>query len=313
VIDGKKLIDHLTEYAYHWKQLSVYGQKGATEEAYKLADFGDDPWNLLECVPTYIHIVPSFNAGYVWMMREVAKFHQMQGNTATSNTLNEDADQMAKRVMQLYAGNGVWNSLYPDQKKVEVRHILDFMFLGKYMHNDMPDSIKKGMLDFAFRELLTDHWMRAQSLEDVAAKNSDRPDHGPLGAFDAWPPGMMEALTELGYVDSALRIYHQVEPVTYEGCWAQAHELWGDDKYNKHAKVRIPERGWNNRESSAGIEFSQVLLKNFLGFYPQIGGEHFIDRSKQLPLNCNLYNVYYDGKYHTIKLNNGTLSHDAVK
>ncbi len=313
VIDGKKLIDHLTEYAYHWKQLSIYGQKGASDDAYKLADFGDDPWNLLECVPTYIHIVPSFNAGYVWMMREVAKFHQLQGNTQTSKTLNEDADQMAKRVMELYAGNGVWNSLYPDQKKVEVRHILDFMFLGKYMHNDMPDSIKKGMLDFAFRELLTDHWMRAQSLDDVAAKNSDRPDHGPLGAFDAWPPGMMEALTELGYVDSALRIYHQVEPVTYEGCWAQAHELWGDDKYNKHAKVRIPERGWNNRESSAGIEFSQVLLKNFLGFYPQIGGENFVDRSKQLPLNCNLYNVYYDGKYHTIKMNKGTLSHDAVK
>ncbi len=34
--------------------------------------------------------------------------------------------------MKLYAGNGVWNSLYPGRKKVEVRHCLDFMFLGRY-------------------------------------------------------------------------------------------------------------------------------------------------------------------------------------
>ena len=70
-------------------------------------DFGSDPWNLLECVPTYIHIVPSFNAEYVWMMRETAKFYRREGNSDKAKQLNADAEDMAQRVLKLYAGNGV--------------------------------------------------------------------------------------------------------------------------------------------------------------------------------------------------------------
>ena len=307
-IDQKTVLEHLTAYAYNWKKISLFGKPGSTEDIYKLADFGDDPWNLLECVPTYIHIVPSFNAGYVWMMRETAKFQNYAGNKAKASTMITEADSMAKRILGLYAGNGYWNSLYPDNKKVEIRHVLDFMFIGKFMHNDLPDSIKKAMTEFAYRELITDHWMRAQSLDDIAARNSDRPDHGPLGAFDGWPPGTMDALSALGHTDSAFLFYQHIAPVTYEGCWAQAHELWGADKLNKNALVRIPERGWNNRESSAGIDFSQVLLKNFLGFYPQIDGTVMQNNQQGFSINCNLWNVYFKGSYHTIHSNNGTVT-----
>ncbi len=55
------------------------------------------------------------------------------------------------------------------------------------------------MIEFLYRELITDQWMRAQSLQDVAAERSDRADHGPLGAFDGWPAGTMDALTRMGY------------------------------------------------------------------------------------------------------------------
>jgi len=41
--------------------------------------YGEAP-NLLECVPTYIHKVPSFNAADVWMMREFAGILQAVGN-----------------------------------------------------------------------------------------------------------------------------------------------------------------------------------------------------------------------------------------
>ena len=313
IIDGKTVLAHLSNYAYNWKKISIYGKPGCTADEYKLADFGDDPWNLLECVPTYIHIVPSFNAGYVWMMRETAKFYRYSGKIDIAQKMNAEADTMAQRVLKLYAGKGVWNSLYPDDKKVEVRHVLDFMFLGKFMNKDLPDSIRKAMVDFAYKELITEHWMRAQSLNDIAAKNSDRPDHGPLGAFDGWPPGTMDALSEMGYMDSALQFYQNVEPVTFEGCWAQAHELWGENKYTKNAKVRIPERGWNNRESSAGIEFSQVVLKNFMGFYPQIDGDIVQHYGPKINFSGNLYNLLYGGKYYNIHNKDGIISMQALK
>jgi hypothetical protein len=312
-IGGKTVLAHLSDYAYNWKKISIYGKPGCTSDEYKLADFGDDPWNLLECVPTYIHIVPSFNAGYVWMMRETAKFYRYAGQVQVAKKMTAEADTMAQRVLKLYAGNGVWNSLYPDGKKVEVRHVLDFMFLGKFMNKSLPDSIRKAMVDFAYRELITDHWMRAQSVSDLAAKNSDRPDHGPLGAFDGWPPGTMDALSEMGYRDSALQFYRAVESVTNEGCWAQAHELWGENKYAKNAKVRIPERGWNNRESSAGIELSQVVLKNFMGFYPQIDGGDIQHFGPPINFSGTLYNLLYGGKYYNIHSKNGAVTMEPQK
>jgi hypothetical protein len=194
--------------------------------------------------------------------------------------------------------------LYPDGRKIEVRHCLDFMFMGRYLPGDIPPKIKNDMMAFAYRELITDHWMRAQSLNDVAAKDSDRPDHGPLGAFDGWPAGTMDALVQLGYPDKALDFYHAIEPVTNEGIWAQAHELWGDHKLKPDAKVRIAKRGWHNRESSSGIAMSQVMLKNFFGFYPSVDGTP-IKGNKDWNFKGKLHHVKYKGKYYTLDASKG--------
>lgn len=304
VIDNKTILQHLEHYALNWKRISIYDESKNMDDMYKLADFGDDEWNLLECVPTYKHIVPSFNAGYIWMMRETAHFHEQSGNRERATELRKEADEMVQRLLKLYASNGVWNSLYPDGRKIEVRHCLDFMFLGRYLPNDIPGEIKNEMMDFVYRELITDNWMRAQSMLDVAAKDSDRPDHGPLGAFDGWPAGTMDALVQLGYPEKALDFYHAIEPVTNEGIWAQAHELWGKDKWNKNSKVRIAKRGWHNRESSSGIAMSQVMLKNFFGFYPSVDGVA-IKPNKSLNFTGNLYHVKYKGKYYTLQTANG--------
>lgn len=307
VINGKRVLDHLDDYAYNWKRISIYGQKGATEDIYQLADFGDDPWNLLECVPSYIHIVPSFNAGYVWMMRETAKFYEKMGEGAKAAMMKEEADKMLQRLLKLYAGNGVWYVLFPENKKVEVRHVLDFMYFGKYLSDDLSPEMQKEMIAFVEEELMTDTWMRALSLKDSAATYSDRPDHGPLGAFDGWPAGTIDAFAKMGYADKALAFYKRVLPVTYEGCWSQSHELWGDDKFNRNARVRIPERGWHNRESVAGIDFSQVVLKNFMGFDPEINGEP-LQPVQKIDFSGTLYHVLYGGKYYTVKYENGKTS-----
>ncbi|MEZ4946436.1 MAG: hypothetical protein R2804_12950 [Cyclobacteriaceae bacterium] len=302
VIEGKTVLQHLEHYATNWQRISIY--KEGMDDIYRLADFGDDEWNLLECVPTYKHIVPSFNAGYIWMMRETADFYEQAGDQQRATELRGDAESMMKRLLELYAGNGVWYSLYPDGRKIEVRHSLDFMFLGRYLPNDIPSEIKDEMMDFVYRELITDHWMRAQSIQDVAAKNSDRPDHGPLGAFDGWPAGTMDALVQLGYPEKALDFYHAIEPVTHEGIWAQAHEIWGDNKWEKNGKVRIAKRGWHNRESSAGIGMSQVMVKNFFGFYPSVDGNP-IKPNGDWNFNGKLHHVKYNGKYYTLEATNG--------
>jgi hypothetical protein len=306
VIRGKSVMEHLENYALNWKKLAPYGQPGYDDERYQLADFGDDEWNLLECVPTYKHIVPSFNAGYIWMMRELAEMNDLRGQTEKADELREEAEAMIGRLLQLYAGDGVWNSLYPGGKLVEVRHCLDFMFLGRYIPNDIPIEIKDEMMQFLYRELITDRWMRAQSLQDIAAEDSDRADHGPLGAFDGWPAGTMDALVQLGYPGKALDFYHAIEPVTYEGCWSQAHELWGEDKLEKNARVRIAQRGWHNRESSGGISISQVMLKDFFGFYPDVDGT-IIHEPGTFPFSGKMHHVLYGGEYYTLIAENGSV------
>lgn len=303
-IEGQTVLQHLENYALNWKKLSIYDSTKNMDDTYQLADFGADEWNLLECVPTYKHIVPSFNAGYIWMMRETAAFHKQAGNTEKAEELHQEADAMIQRLLKLYAGNGVWFSLYPDGSKVEVRHCLDFMFMGRYLPNDIPSHIKDEMMAFAYEELITDNWMRAQSMKDVAAKDSDRPDHGPLGAFDGWPAGTMDALVQLGYPDKALDFYHNIEPVTHEGIWAQAHELWGENQWEKNAKVRIAKRGWHNRESSSGIAMSQVMLKNFFGFYPSVDGTA-LKTNKGWNFKGKLHHVKYQGRYYTLDATQG--------
>lgn len=303
-IDGKSVMSHLETYAMNWKNLSPYGKPGFEDDRYQLADFGDDEWNLLECVPTYKHIVPSFNAGYIWMMREVADLLDYQGHSSRADSLRTEADEMIERLLLLYAGDGVWNSLYPNGEVIEVRHCLDFMFLGRYIPDDIPAEIKDEMIDFLYEELITDRWMRAQSLKDVAAERSDRADHGPLGAFDGWPAGTMDALAQMGYPGKALDFYHAIEPVTYEGCWAQAHELWGENKLEKNSRVRIAQRGWHNRESSGGISISQVMLKDFFGFYPDADGSPVSDPGT-FDFSGKLHHVLYGDEYYTLIVEKG--------
>jgi hypothetical protein len=305
-INGKTVLQHLEGYAMNWEKLSIYGQEGCTDDIYKLADFGDDKWSLLECVPTYKHIVPSFNAGYIWMMCEMAAFLKRSGDREKADSLIHLADDMFQRLLKLYAGNGVWYSLYPDNKKIEVRHCLDFIFLGRYLQKDIPDEIKSEMIEFFYRELITDHWMRAQSLQDMAADSSDRPDHGPLGSYDGWPAASMDALVQMGYPQKALDFYHAIEPVSYEGAWAQAHELWGDNKENKKARVRIAERGWCARDETVGISLSQVMLKCFFGFYPEVEG-NAIHNPGNFKFNGKLYHLFYRGEYYSISNNNGKI------
>jgi hypothetical protein len=256
-INGKTVLDHMDAIATHWKSLVRPGRT--------LADYGEAD-NLLECVPTYIHEVPSFNAANVWMMHRMAAIHEAEGNHSRAEELRMEAAGLLDAVLALYEpGQGVWDSLHRDGSRVEMRHVFDYSTIGLTISQDLTPRMRREMTEFVERELLTDHWMRAQSLTDPAASASDRPDHGPMGAFSAWPAETMATMCEFGQFDKALGLMHRIAGVSEEGPFSQSRELLGR---TPDAPVRIALRGFQTYNVSSGASFADTIIHNFFGYQP---------------------------------------------
>ena len=177
--DGKTVLQRMDEMATDWKTL-VHPDS-------PLADYGGNG-NLLECAPAYVGRVASCNAQDVWMMRQDAALQELKGHAARAQELRDEAANLLPAVLSLYKpGDGVWYGLHDDGKRVELRHCVDYIYVGDALANDLTPDMRREMTDFVKRELLTRDWMRAMSLNDAAAAISDRPDHGPMGAYDGWP------------------------------------------------------------------------------------------------------------------------------
>jgi hypothetical protein len=256
-IQGKTVLDWMDAIATHWEQLVRPGQT--------LADYGEAQ-NLLECVPTYINEVPSFNAANVWMMRRVAAIQEAEGHTDRARELRAKADRLLAAVLNLYEpGQGVWDSLHRDGRRTEMRHVLDFVTIGMAIPQDLTPVMRREMTDFVEHELMTDHWMRAQSLTDPAAGESDRPDHGPMGAYCAWPAETMAVLCQFGEFHEALDFLHRCTGVTFEGPFSQSRELLGK---TRDARVRIASRGLQDYNASNGGSYAETIIREFFGYQP---------------------------------------------
>jgi hypothetical protein len=265
-IADETVIERLRVLVTNWKKLL----RAPTDT---LADYGDAQ-NLLECVPTYIHKVPSFNAADVWMMREFAGVLQAVGEQDEAREMLAEADAMVKAVMTLYVpGKGVWVSLHRDGSRVEMRHCYDFATVGRLMAGDLPANVRAEMVGFVKRELLDEKWMRAQSMLDVAAAVSDRPDHGSMGAYDAWPAVTVDAMCALGYWDDAIKFLRRTEAAIYEGVYAQAHEFYGPTRSQYDAPVRIAQREGCMRECTGGGAFAETVIGTLFGFAAKPGGK----------------------------------------
>jgi hypothetical protein len=262
-VGGKTVFEHLDSLATNWQKLWH-------DKSVMLADYGNNE-NLLECAPEYVHRVPSFNAADVWMMRTVADVNEQQGNTARAAELRGWADQMAHAVLDLYKpGDGVWYALHRDGKRVELRHCYDFITVGKSLTPDLTADQKHEMVDFVVRELLADRWMRAMSPKDQAAEKSDRPDHGPMGAYDSWPALTVETMCLMGAWEPAIQFLRATQAGLYEGVYGQAHEFYGDNRASRDAPVRIAMRGACMRESIGGGAFAETIIGTLFGFDPKI-------------------------------------------
>ncbi len=293
-INGQTVLQHLDGIATHWKTLVRPGRT--------LADYGK-AGNLLECVPTYIHEVPSFNAANVCMMRRVAAIQAAEGNQARAGELRAEAGRLLPAVLALYEpGQGVWNSLHRDGTRVQMRHVFDFTTIGLTINSDLTPQMRNEMLGFVQRELLTDHWMRAQSLSDPAAAQSDRPDHGPMGAFCAWPGETLATFCEFGEFGKALDFLHRCAAVTREGPFGQSRELMGK---TPDAPVRIAERGAKGRptqtyNASNGGSFAETIIRGFFGYQPDWLGQTLVPDPRPRGFQGQLLNVWQHG--HRFKL-----------
>jgi hypothetical protein len=286
-IADQTVLERLRVLATDWKKLLL-------KSADTLADYGEAR-NLLECVPTYIHKVPSFNAANVWMMRELAGILDAVGEPDEAREMRAEADAMVKAVMTLYVpGTGVWASLHRDGSRVEMRHCYDFATVGRFMAGDLPANVRGEMVGFVKRELLDEKWMRAQSMLDVAAASSDRPDHGPMGAYDAWPAVTVDALCALGYWGDAIPFLRRTQAAIYEGVYAQAHEFYGPTRRQYDAPVRIAQREGCMRECTGGGAFAETIIGTLFGYAAKPGGKPaLMDAGVRRGFRGELHHVRY--------------------
>ena len=304
-IADQTVLERLRVLATNWKKLL----RAPTDI---LADYGEAP-NLLECVPTYIHKVPSFNAADVWMMREFAGILQAAGEPDEAGQMRAEADAMAKAVMSLYVpGTGVWASLHRDGSRVEMRHCYDFATVGRFMAGDLSANTRGEMVGFVKRELLTEKWMRAQSMLDVAAASSDRPDHGSMGAYDAWPAVTVDAMCALGYWEDAIPFLRRTQAAIYEGVYAQAREFYGPTRRQYDAPVRIAQRDGCMRECSGGGAFAETIICTLFGYAAKPGAKlALMDAGVRRGFRGELHHVRY-GK-ELLRIRSGETGVDLSK
>jgi len=289
-VGNSTVLEHLDTLATNWQKLQ-------RDKSVMLADYGDNQ-NLLECAPAYVHRVPSFNAANVWMMRTVADIYEERGNSARAEELRQWAEQISSAVLDLYvSGDGVWYALHRDGKRVELRHCYDFVCVGSFMADDLTPKMKHEMVEFVSRELWTDHWLRAMSLEDEAAKLSDRPDHGPMGAYDAWPALTARTMCLLDDWKPAVQFLRSTQAVLYEGVYGQSREFYGDHRTDRDAPVRIAMRQACMRESVGGGAFAEMIIGTLFGFAPGFNQDLTLyDASADRGFQGKLLNVRYRDK-----------------
>jgi hypothetical protein len=290
----KTVLEHLKDLATHWKKLVMKDSP--------LADYGGAE-NLLECDPTYIHGVASLNAANVGMMRSLAELLEWRGDVEEAARLRADAKRLAAAVLDLYApGEGVWHCLQPDGTRIKVRHVYDFVTVVKWMAEDLTPTMRSEMAAFVERELITEKWMRALSWQDPAASEAqqahpDRTDHGPMGAYDEWPPLTLRALCMIGYDQKALDALYRFEGVTHEGPYAQTHELLGR---NYDAPVRVAGYGMTTH-NMIGTVFNELIIGSFFGFQPDWQGKRVLGEAC-LPAGFEgqLTSLPYRNKYYNL-------------
>jgi len=252
LVGARTVIDHLRQIAIPPDSARAAYAGGI------LFDFGDDPWELLECVPNYRHAVVAFNAASVGMLRALAWLERRFERPDEATALTARATELATAVRRQYAGGGRWRIAHPAGNDV-IGHCLDFQLVAAEMADDLEPRVAAELADFAEGVLIDGDWMHALAPDDPIAPFADRPDHGASGAFAGWPGATAYGLVQLGRTDAAADFLGRLHRATSGAVWGQAVEAIGAGRY------RVAERGASNRESSAGVAATEAIIAGLFG------------------------------------------------
>ena len=258
---SRTVFAHLEGLAGGWKARRTAATGGV------LADFGADPWTLLECVPGYVNVVASFNAAYVGMTRSFAGLLRILGQADAATAAEAEAGELGRAVLELAVPGGRWQIRHPSGTET-IGHCLDFGLVAAHLHADLSAQQRAEAVRFVSEKLLAATWMRALAPDDPAAPFSDRPDHGAAGAFCAWPGVTAYGLAKLGRKDLAARLLSVVHASGSGALWGQAMEIVTD---KRGARVRVAEDGVSNRDSVAGVATAEAVVSGLFGFEPAFG------------------------------------------
>ena len=262
---GATVLEHLERLGFGWRDKRSPATGGV------LADFGEDPWQLLECIPSYTGVVASFNGAYVATTRSLAGLYRQRGRHQDAARAEAEAAELADAVLDLYAGSGRWHILRPDGTDT-IGHCLDFGLVSAALYRELDQETRREMADFVTNDLLVGGWMRALSLKDPIAPASDRPDHGAAGAFCAWPGVTALGLARLGFRDRAVALLRDLSSATSGGLWGQAMEIVAGA--DGHPRVEVAERGVSNRESIAGAAGAEAVMSALFEVNPSFADGH---------------------------------------
>jgi hypothetical protein len=252
------VIGHLERLAHGWRARRTEATGGV------LADFGADPWTLLECVPNYVNVVASFNAAYAGMTRSYAGLLRALGHAEEAAAGDAEADELATAVVGMSLPDGRWQIRHPARTE-SIGHCLDFGLVAAHLHADLSEDQRAAGARFAAEKLVASTWMRALAPDDPAAPFSDRPDHGAAGAFCAWPGITAHGLAKLGRKDLAAALLSVVHESASGALWGQAMEIVAD---GRGQRVRVAEDGVSNRDSIAGVAVAEAILSGLFEFEP---------------------------------------------
>jgi hypothetical protein len=188
----------------------------------------------------------------------------------------------------------------PDGGSVVVRTVMDFHTIGTLLGaptassaapagGRLAPSQRAEMVAFFERELRAADWIRALSLaDDHANVSSFRPDHGTIGAYDAWPAQAIEALVTLNHSAAALATLRAIASggAPTEGPLGQARTLFtSDDGTTRTMPPRLCNSSAERLErcvsrksnhwqmqayNAAGAAFANTILRTLFGFQPPL-------------------------------------------
>ena len=129
------------------------------------------------------------------------------------------------------------------------------------------------------------------------------PDHGPMGAYCAWPAETIAVMCQFEKFGKALDFLHRCDSTTYEGPFSQSRELMGRTFY---APVKINERGngglpTQTYNASNGGGFAETIIREFFGFQPDfLTGKLLHNKNYSRGFYGELLNVKQDGHQYDI-------------